>query len=282
MSIHHEDDVSETLRELILFPGSHAANSRGMKNDLAGQVEELMSGKNPGAEAYLIGVPSRPAERPQRLLVWLHSAVGSPADFLPEARLFGNYGFVSVLVLAPYSKMRSTPLPFRFENPQREIDLWSNTAEELSFYIDQLAKRFNIDASSSAAIGRNLGGSQLAHWYTKDSRLKNLLITGAVPELSRFWLESKHSLAVQTRQQSSSEVLQTYCDAMKPFDLTNSLSKLSGRSVRLQFGRQDPWLDGREPETLGEIVWLDDDHDMDSPISREDRRLWINRLVNGN
>jgi hypothetical protein len=205
--------------------------------------------------------------------------VGSPADFFLEAESLAKRGFLSVLVLAPYAKQRSTPNPKRFENPEREIEIWNNTAEELSSHLDELANRFEVDWSESAAIGRNLGGSQLAHWLTKDSRIQNLLVAGAVPRLSLFWLESAHPAAVHARQQTTPQALSMYSEAMKPFDLATSLEKLQKRKMRLQFGRRDPWIEEIHLELPGEIVWLDDDHDMDSLHAREDRRAWIKRLI---
>lgn len=223
---------------------------------------EITEWKEKGVRrAFLVG-PAQ-AKGPMPLIVWLHSAVGSAEVFLDEASVLSGLGAISLLLEAPYSRLRLGDTRRGPANPELEIALWQQSSIETSMAVDKVVEQFEIDFPKSAAVGQNLGGSHLAHWLTHDSRIRSAITTGSVPQLSLSWENP---------------------ELMRRFDLTESVSKLPSHRWLFQFGYEDDWI---KPEQVGvlsrviegrsqqKIEWLSDGHEMKSAPAVERRLKWL-------
>ncbi len=129
------------------------------------------------------------------------------------------------------------------------------------------------------AVGRNFGGSLLAHAASAVT-LEGIVVVGSIPDMSRFLTESPHPQAVAFRT-SYSGALVDFAPAVRELDLVASLETLDADMCYLQIGRQDPWLDAtslRIYKTLGKTFstkFYDDGHTVDSIEAVEDRLSWM-------
>ena len=211
--------------------------------------------------SLVVGDLDRKGARPA--IFWAHSAVGSSEVFLEEASVLAGLGAVSVLFEAPYSKLRLGERRRGSQNPDLEYALWGQSAAEWTLLLDRLVQTTEIDLARSKAVGQNLGGSHIAHWLTREPRIRSGLATGSVPELSLGWPPEIR-------------------DRMRPFDLVESVSRMPDHRYYFQFGHQDDWIDPRSVERLSRrishhqrIEGFDDGHEMMSPVVVESRLRWL-------
>ena len=216
-----------------------------------------------GSERLALVVGDLGKQGPKPAILWAHSAVGSSEVFLEEASALAGLGAVSLLVEAPYSKARLGERRRGSQNPDLEYALWGQSAAEWTSLLDRLVGTTEIELVRSKAVGQNLGGSHVAHWLTKDRRIRSGLATGSVPELSLGWPADLR-------------------ERMRPFDLTESLSQMPDHRYYFQFGHRDDWIDPRSVDRLAQrisghqkIEWFDDGHEMMSPLAVESRLRWL-------
>lgn len=214
------------------------------------------------------------------LVLWLHSATGSPVDLRSEAEVISVlFGAVVILPLAPYATSRLEGKQRGFQDVDLELKLWNQTSIELSRWLDHAEENLGCDLSRSVAIGMNLGGSQIAHWLTRDKRMQYAVISGAVTELSTFWLNSDHLVAKRARE-FPLPAIENYARRTRKYDLVNSVEKLGTRDLFFQFGGRDDWLDRNGIEKLNwNLEWIDDDHDMVSIESHRSRVRALERFL---
>jgi poly(3-hydroxybutyrate) depolymerase len=222
--------------------------------------------------------------------VWLHSAVGAPEDHLAEASAYAQRGFICLLPDAPYSRRRLEGASRGPDNSGAEARLWRQNAWELSSLVDRLQSTYPVDPERSFAVGFNLGGSQIARWLKDEKRIRRAIVAGAVPELSRFWLESTHPVAQNAREEWPT-TLAGYAERTRELDLLESVRSLGGARLLFQFGLQDDWINSSAVNSLSErlrlgtwarhrVEWLHDVHEMKSRAAQRRRRHWLSMSMN--
>lgn len=168
----------------------------------------------------------------------------------------------------------------RLSDPAAECRYWEACYGALCDGIDQVGAVGNF-----ALVGFNFGGSLAALYAARQAHALNsgqgsrpaaLVVAGSVPRLSRFWLSSRHPVAIAAR--AASVPSRDYADETRRFDLLTNLSAWSAIPTLVQCGKQDDWIDPdqaseQDRSLSGDIQrrWYDDDHDMASAPSRTDR-----------
>jgi len=136
-----------------------------------------------------------------------------------------------------------------------------------------------------AGIGRNHGGSLLAHAQARGAGLDALVLPGVIPALSRFRADSGHASARAFRA-----VLQATGEGARiaetaGLDLTASLRRVEPEICLLQVGHRDDWIDAAARELFRTLdgrfplVWYDDDHAMAAPATVAARWAFLRRLA---
>lgn len=141
--------------------------------------------------------------------------------------------------------------------------------------LDTAIAHWNCDPARVGFVGLNLGGSIGAYWLAKGAPVKAAVLTGAIPNLTDFWLHSEHPAAEAARSQGSVD-LAAYEARMRETDLLETLPKFKGVNTLLQFGSEDPWVseNAREKATAlagtlpnVAVALTEDDHEMRRPVS---------------
>ncbi len=233
----------------------------------------------------VINVPR--SVKPTAGVLFLHHATGDGETFRSEANVLSERGVASVLITAPYARGRLGDRRRGLLSPRDEFELWLETGRELDLAVKALWDQTESVAMGLTIIGLNLGGSIAAHWaLTAGKSLAGIIAVGAIPDLSRFWFESEHSIAKEARAgQDFSALRKSYQQSMANTDLCATVSRLAAPTL-LQFGEQDEWLDEASRtciHNLGErkglqIQWQNDDHRMNSPQSQMGRLSFVHSL----
>lgn len=141
-----------------------------------------------------------------------------------------------------------------------------------------VALRKAAPAARIAAIGRNNGGGQLAWAAARGVMLDALVLVGAIPEISRFRLESDFESAVSFRKAlASPEELDRVVPVMRELDIVATAQRLDPARCLIQFGTRDPYIDGTSTDAAERLArrfrveWLDDEHAMESPAALTQR-----------
>ena len=129
-----------------------------------------------------------------------------------------------------------------------------------------------------AAIGRNNGGGQLAWAAARGVALDALVFVGAIPEISRFRLESSFESAVSFRNSlSGPDELSRVVPVMRELDIVATAQRIDPARCLIQFGTRDPYIDETSTEAADRLArrfrveWLDDEHAMESPAALKQR-----------
>lgn len=149
-----------------------------------------------------------------------------------------------------------------------------------------------VDAIRSAdsdalivAIGRNLGGSLLAYAERANGSLDALVILGAVPALSNYFLQ-KYRESRDAEQGRSKQVIseERWGEAAK-FDLVESLDALRSERLLIQIGTRDEWINQdsvdiyKSMEQRFSVKWFDCGHSMGSSDAVAQRWKFIELMT---
>lgn len=140
------------------------------------------------------------------------------------------------------------------------------------------ALRKAIPGVPVAAIGRNNGGGQLAWAAANGVEFDAIVLVGAIPEISRFRMESDFKSAVSFRNAlAGPEELARVPEAMRELDIVVTAERLDPRHCLIQFGTNDPWIDHTATDAAEKLArrfrveWLDDGHAMESAAALRQR-----------
>ena len=211
-------------------------------------------------------------------VLMLHQATGNMNTFLPEAQRLSLLGFTCALLEAPYSKKRNAISPRGLMNPDNEKKIWDQTCNELE-EVSQLLLRLH-GAGAMSFVGLNLGGSVGTYWMLKRKKpLRRAIVTGAIPDLTSFWLYSSHPVAQSARAQVGI-LFSDFQLAMQPLDLTVTLPKITETQILVQIGSNDDWISEESSRKLRtaigdrpnvRITQENDDHSMMAAETVENR-----------
>ena len=217
--------------------------------------------------------PKRPVKSPP-LVLFLHSATGYARMFQGmDMPTLLDRGFACAALEAPYARSRNSIQPRGLADPRNERCVWDQTVEELALALEEAVDRWNCDPGRIAFVGLNLGGSVGAYWIAKGAPVRAAVLTGAVPDLTDFWLHSDHPVAVASRQGENIDPA-AYESRMRETDLLETVPHFNRVKTLVQFGSQDPWISAAsraKAETkLGalpyvKVATVEDDHEMRSP-----------------
>ncbi len=160
----------------------------------------------------------------------------------------------------------------RFEG--HPVDDVHKQYSEISALIE--AEVATIRAGSSHAvivgIGRNLGGSMLAYHAAQAGCLDAIVLTGAIPDLSRFKERSSHGGAQRYRDMVGGASQAGRFAMLADLDLVASLPSIPVDRCLLQAGLADPWMDEVSIDVFRDFLrsgyrveFLQDDHAMVAP-----------------
>lgn len=137
-----------------------------------------------------------------------------------------------------------------------------------------------------AAIGRNLGGSQLAYHAARRGEPDILVMTGAIPDLARFRAVSNHEGGQNFRAKLGGPDIETRIMTLADLDLVSTLPAIPRDHCLLQVGTADPWMDDASWDAFDGLVKsgyaverLADDHAMVSGEAVARRWDFIERLA---
>lgn len=213
--------------------------------------------------------------KPRGLIIFYPPATGDKGHQLDEAVELTKSNFASLLYIPPYREMNQGGIG----DLEGESELWSKAESEFKILLSEAKKNFGFISQDVGVVGKNLGGS-VASFSTDDS-IRCLIITGAVPVLSEFWVHSMHPVAVENRKGFSTLQLSEFEKMTTPFDLVNTVPQKKLRALT-QFGKKDPWIESAQADLFTKkiihtegIKWTDDDHVMGALESVKQRRDFI-------
>ncbi len=209
------------------------------------------------------------------LVIFYPPATGEQGYQMSEGKSLLDINLASLIYNAPYIKNPNTE---GCENAFNEVNLWMQAKVEFKEMMNLAEENFGLSSRDVILSGKNLGGSTAA--FVSDDNLRALIVTGAVPILSKFRTESLFPLMAQARSGVSQQKLETFNSLTKEFDLTETMKAKKINSF-VQFGRKDPWIESEqysifENEIKNTIIdWTEDDHAMNSIQSLQNRRNFI-------
>lgn len=221
-------------------------------------------------------------------------ATGDDGQQLEEALQLLEIGVASLLIEPPY---RKESYLFYKQDPSAEIRMREETviqAKQLfagctkgleRIHVQECLTQLFNDRIPITIIGKNLGGSIAAlvcanlETASRPRELTALIVTGAIPRLSKFWQTSMHPVAQEVRAKITAAQNQQLVEALRPYDLTELLPELV-TPVFVQFGLEDPWIDKATANSLHgcesiTVSWTGDGHAMHSIESRLGRREFL-------
>lgn len=134
-------------------------------------------------------------------------------------------------------------------------------------------------------IGRNHGASLLAYAQAGGAGLDGLVLTGAIPALSRFRAASGHPSARAFRAALEARHESARLAETAGLDMTSSLARIGPARCLLQVGHRDDWIDAAAQAIFLDLdrrfplVWYDDDHAMAAPATVAARWAFLRRLA---
>jgi dienelactone hydrolase len=281
------DETSQirTLVRCSIVAFAYFVNDTGFAENNLISTKEIFLPSSPRASAFVVQSEQAGKNR-KPAIIFLHSATSHKDSFLEEAKDLAKLGAISILPDAPYGRSE-WKVPRGIKNPDKELEVWKLTCDELSLWVDLLLSRYQVDPERVIFIGRNLGGGVGGFWMTTEHRIYAALLTGAIPDLSNFWATSPHPVAVKAREGANQSHLDRSRSLLQPTtDLTTTLSVTKAKMLFLQFGKQDDWLTEKAVEALNnaaknpkKLEWLNDDHDMNSIESKKSRFNWVKNLI---
>lgn len=219
--------------------------------------------------------PKVPSKHPP-LVFFLHSATGNARMFQgADMRMLQDKGIACAALEAPYARSRNSVQRRGLLDARNERCLWDQTVEELAIALDEAIGRWHCDPERVGFAGLNLGGGLGGYWLAKGPPVKAAVLTGAVPDLTDFWLHSNHPVAEAARAQEGVD-LPAFDSRMRETDLLATLPKFAQMKTLVQVGTEDPWISEEALEKLKavastlpnvKISLVKDDHEMRSPAA---------------
>jgi hypothetical protein len=184
-------------------------------------------------------------------------------------------------------KVHALVLPRFDDHPIDDVhDYYLEVSATIEAETDSI--RRSHEHAAIAGIGRNLGGSMLAYHLTRADCLEAIVLTGAIPDLSRFKARSGHEGAQRYRDMIGDEDHAGRFAKLADLDLTATLRSIPANACLLQAGLSDPWMDSqsvaifRDFEQAGyRVEYLQDDHAMVAPETLARRWRFIDRRLRG-
>jgi pimeloyl-ACP methyl ester carboxylesterase len=231
--------------------------------------------------------PKRPVKNPP-LVFFLHSATGHARMFqgadLPALQ---ERGCACVALEAPYARSRNSIQRRGLLDARNERCLWDQTVEELAIALEEATGRWGCDPGRIAFVGLNLGGSIGAYWIAKGAPVKAAILTGAIPDLTDFWLASEHPVALSARAQDGADP-GAYESRMRETDILSTVPRFNQVKTLLQFGANDPWITpqsrAKAEAALGALPHVrmslvEDDHEMRSAAAIKGRLGFLEEAI---
>ena len=114
------------------------------------------------------------------------------------------------------------------------------------------------------------------------ARSARFVLAAGVPDLTRFYLTSAHSVAVSAREGVSRDELREFECATSWLNPLSTLPQARAREIFFQWGLRDPWISKAEARQCVDAApgprtsrFYDDDHDFQGRPAREDRKNWV-------
>ena len=209
--------------------------------------------------------------KPRGFIIFYPPATGEKGVQFKEAQAFANQDFACLIYNPPYRKSESRGII----DTDGEISLWEEARAEYRIMATEIQNQFLCGEDKLACVGKNRGGSVAA--FATSSTVGCLIVTGSIPILSSFWVESKHPVAAENRSGAPQSKLIEFKSKMSSFDLIHTIPTKKSK-ILIQFGTRDPWIEKDQVDIFSNAVLdkciiqsTNDDHSMNSPDSLTQR-----------
>jgi dienelactone hydrolase len=223
--------------------------------------------------AHLI-LPSQQA--PKAGVIFGHWGEGEREEFVDEAVILTQLGFVSLCPDAPFRRPQEHELSL--------VEIATGDRQwvvDVRRGVDLLMGRFHLPVGRLSYVGHSYAATLAGAVAGIEHRLTALVVMAGEPALSEWMLLTAHPALVYERETTSTEDYQAYLAALAPLDARHYIGQATPSHLFFQFARNDEFL----PVERGEqyfalasepkrIAWYECSHALNGQ-ARRDRATFL-------
>lgn len=247
--------------------------SERMKDDVKIQDISFKSPLSGKASAYLI-VP--PELQPRAGLIFGHWGEGNREEFVDEAIVLADLGFVSFCLDASFRR----PKEYEPEEALPQADLqW---IVDVRRAVDILQNRFALSPKHIGYVGHSFGASFGGVIAGVEHRIKAYVFMAGAASATEIMRTSHHPLIVRARENTPPEAWEAMLIAEAPYDACHYIGQAAPASLLFQFARHDDFVPVQEAERYfalasepKRIAWYENCNHQLSAQARIDRAIFL-------
>ena len=234
--------------------------------------------------AFLV-VP--PGKGPFPALLFGHWGPGNRTEFLPEAKLYGEVGTVSLMIDYPWTRpapwRRSTEGP---DQPERDKELYVQAVVDLRRGLDLLLSLPYVDRARIGYVGHSYGAQWGAILSAVEKRIKACVLMGGTPDTAAIWIDNDDPDLIEWRKKQGMEKIQKYARVHSVLDAIQYVRYAAPTPLLFQFARREQYFNesamkkyaeaASEPKT---VKWYLTGHDLNDFQALIDRARWLQKNV---
>jgi hypothetical protein len=209
------------------------------------------------ASAYLLFSAHAPSKAG---LIFGHWGEGNREEFVEEAQILAQLGFVSLCLDAPFRRPAEYE-PHLTPPPAAEVQ-W---IMDVRRGVDLLLERFGLSPGSIGYIGHSFSATFGGVIAGIEDRIKAYVLMAGWYALSELMQTSSHPLIEKARATTPPEELRAYLAVIAPLDASHYIGHAAPSHLLFQFARSDPFVSVQEGQRYfdlasapKQITWYDD------------------------
>lgn len=215
-------------------------------------------------------------------LALLHPFAADKMFFFAEAKTLAAEGIVALLVEAPHKRSAPHIAELDIRGPKSMRSCYLQTMGDIRRGYDLLEQMETVASEQLGYIGQNEAAALAPAISAVEPRIGTVVSIAGIPRESAYWQNSNAPAAVQRREELGRQELRLLTDTLAGFDAVSLLAHTRAHDWLFQFGNADEHIPDQEVEELrshlpeaASILIYEDDHEMESPRARTDRRQWL-------
>lgn len=208
--------------------------SERTQNGVAIQDIRYASPRGGEVPAYLVVSTT---QAPQAGVIFGHWGEGDRSEFVEEAVLLAQLGFVSLCPDAPFRRPDQHEVPL-VEIPQGDaqwvVDVWRG--------VDLLMDRFSLPVGRLGYVGHSYSATLGGVVAGIEHRITAHVLMAGEPALSEWMRTASLPALVRERETTPPDVYRAYLAALAPLDARHYIGNAAPSQLFFQFARQDEYL----------------------------------------